>query len=148
MRQLVIANGDQIRIAEGDVRRLRYGVTQKAVGHIRIAVLLSLGFDCGIVAQRIYRAEHRVKNGKLGDCRNLRLLNKGDVFGIKSNCEIINRNLINAVADKLGIFKMRGQRLDVGKQNKGIIFALQAYSVLKTAYKMTEMQLACGSVAC
>ena len=44
--------------------------------------------------------------------------------------EIVDGDIIDAIVDQAGIFKVRRQRLDIRKQNKSIIVVLKPNSVL------------------
>ena len=146
VRLLILAYRHQVRLTEGDIRRLADGIPQKAVGHIAVAVVGRLGLDGGVVPQRINRHQHGIKDGQLPDGRDAALLYQRNLVGVQPDRQVIHRYLVDAVLQQLRVFKVGGQRLDIRQQDKTLVFLLQLDAALQAAHIVAQMQLAGGTV--
>ena len=146
MGLLVFPYRHQVGLAEGDIRRLADGITQKAVGHIVIAIIGRLGLNGGIMPQAVYRNQHGIENRQLPNGGDAALLHQRDLIGVQTNGQVIHRHLVDAVLQQLGVLKVGGQGLDISQQNKALVLILQSYAVLQATHIVAQVQLAGGTV--
>ncbi len=83
MGDLILSDGNQIRIDEGDIGGLADRISQEPIGEILVAVVGRFRLDRRIVPQLIDGDDHRVEDGQLGDRGDLGLLNKCYLFRIE-----------------------------------------------------------------
>ena len=105
------------------------------------------GLDGGIVAQGVDADQHGVKDRQLGNSRYMGLKKHRDLIGIQSHRQVVNGHVIDTAADEIRIFKMGGQRLDIGQEDKGVVLLLQFDSALEAAHIVADVELAGGAVS-
>ena len=146
VRQLILADGHDVALAEQDVARLVHGIGEQKAGE-RVAGSLLLGLHRGVALKLGLGAQGKERKHELVERRHLRVGEDDGLLRIDTAGQVVDDHVVDVVLD-VGRGVTVGDDLVVGDDHAGgDAKVLQRHALADGAEVMAQMQPARGAVA-
>ena len=146
VRQLVLADGDDVALAEQDVARLMHRIGEQKAGQ-GMAGGLHLGFDRGVALELGFGDQRQERQHELVERGDGRMGEDDGLLRVDPAGQVVHDHVVDVVLDVLGGVAV-GDHLVVGDDDaRGDAHVLQGHALLDGAEVVAHVEPAGGTVA-